>query len=53
VGQNLAERDQIDTNRNESPLVQADDAIYFDNSNFTRESQLEWALSLVRKRLNQ
>lgn len=53
VGQNLAERDQIDSNRKESPLVQAEDAIYFDNSNFTRESQLEWALGMVRKRLNQ
>jgi cytidylate kinase len=50
VQDNLIERDFIDSNRKESPLRQAEDAIVLDNSTLTREQQLEWALELVRSR---
>jgi cytidylate kinase len=50
VQDNLIERDFIDSNRKESPLRQAVDAIVLDNSALTRQEQLEWALDLVRSR---
>lgn len=42
IYQNVVDRDYQDQNRTESPLKQADDAVVLDNSNFTREEQLEW-----------
>lgn len=48
VQDNLIERDFIDSNRKESPLRQAEDAIVLDNSTLTRKEQLDWALKLVR-----
>lgn len=50
VQDNLIERDFIDSNRKESPLRQAEDAIVLDNSTLTRQEQLDWALKLVRGR---
>ena len=50
VQDNLIERDFIDSNRKESPLRQAEDAIVLDNSTLTRQEQLDWALELVRSR---
>jgi cytidylate kinase len=50
VQDNLIERDFIDSNRKESPLRQAEDAIVLDNSSLTRQEQLKWALELVRSR---
>ena len=47
VKDNLVERDFIDSNRKESPLIQAKEAILLDNSKMTREDQLQWALDLV------
>jgi cytidylate kinase len=47
VRDNLVERDFIDSNRKESPLKQAEDAIVLDNSEFTRQEQLQWVLDLV------
>lgn len=47
VRKNLELRDYIDTNREESPLRKADDAIVLDNSGLTREEQLEKVLSWV------
>ena len=47
VKDNLVERDFIDSNRKESPLVQAADAVLLDNSTMTREEQLQWVLELV------
>ncbi len=44
---NINERDHIDQNRKESPLVKPNDAIVLDNSNHTLESQLEWAMQKV------
>ena len=47
VKDNLVERDFIDSNRKESPLIQAKEAILLDNSKMTREEQLQWVLDLV------
>ncbi|WP_367753383.1 (d)CMP kinase [Flavobacterium sp. WC2430] len=47
VLKNVEERDYIDTHREDSPLVMAEDAIEIDNSHLTREEQFEVVLSLV------
>ena len=47
VLENIKERDLRDTTRNESPLYKADDAIELDNSDFTIEEQLEWAIQKI------
>ncbi|MBS1616635.1 MAG: (d)CMP kinase [Bacteroidetes bacterium] len=47
VRKNLELRDYIDTNRDESPLRKADDALILDNSSLTREEQLEKVLKWV------
>lgn len=47
VLQNVNERDYIDTHRADSPLVKADDAIELDNSNLSREAQLQRVLEWV------
>ena len=44
---NLLKRDQEDINRIESPLVKAEDAVVLDNSELTREEQLEFVLKLI------
>jgi cytidylate kinase len=49
VLKNVEERDHIDTHRDDSPLVKADDAIEIDNSALTREEQFETVLALVQK----
>ncbi|HIP31309.1 MAG TPA: (d)CMP kinase, partial [Crocinitomicaceae bacterium] len=49
VENNLTQRDFIDSNREESPLKQAKDAILIDNSKLTREEQLSLALSYFQK----
>ncbi|MCB9287209.1 MAG: (d)CMP kinase [Lewinellaceae bacterium] len=48
VRQNLRHRDHIDSTREDSPLLQAPDAVVIDNSNMAREEQLEYALELAR-----
>jgi len=48
IRKNLEERDYLDSTREESPLIQAEDAILLDNSNYTQEKQLEVALNYVR-----
>jgi cytidylate kinase len=45
---NVEERDFIDTHRDDSPLVKAEDAIEIDNSSLTKEEQFEKVLLLVR-----
>ena len=50
VKDNLLERDFIDSNRKESPLIQAHDAILLDNSNLTRADQLEWVMKILREK---
>ena len=47
VLQNVEERDYIDTHRDNSPLVLAEDAIEIDNSHLTRDEQFEIVLGLV------
>ena len=46
---NVLERDQIDSSRSVSPLKQAKDALLLDNSDITREEQLEWVLKKVKE----
>ena len=45
---NIEERDFIDTHREDSPLVQAEDAILFDNSNLSREEQFNSLLNICK-----
>lgn len=47
VLKNVVERDYIDTHREDSPLVIADDAIEIDNSYLTREEQFAAVFELV------
>lgn len=47
VRQNLAERDHLDSTRLESPLIQVADALVLDNSQLTKEEQLDWVLAKV------
>ena len=48
VLQNVEERDYIDTHRDDSPLVKADDAIEIDNSSLSKKEQFEIVLQLVK-----
>ena len=50
VRENLTERDYIDSNRKESPLTCADDAIVVDNSHMTREEQFEFVYNKVMEK---
>lgn len=49
VYDNLVQRDELDTTRAESPLIQTKDAIVIDTSHLTREEQLELAFNLYKK----
>ena len=51
VRQNLQHRDRIDSTREDSPLIQTDDAILIDNSLMTKEEQLLLALKLAEERI--
>jgi cytidylate kinase len=53
ISENLQHRDLIDTTREHSPLKQADDALVLDNSNMSREVQLDIALQWAQERINQ
>ena len=50
VLQNLKERDYIDSTREESPLLKAEDALVLDNSELSRDEQLEILKSWVEER---
>ena len=52
VHANLAERDHIDSTRDQGPLKQAEDAVVIDNSDLSIEQQFEHMMSLVQERLN-
>lgn len=52
VFNNVVERDRIDTTREDSPLVKAEDAIEIDNSDLSRENQLETVLQLAQDKIN-
>ena len=49
VKKNLTERDYIDSNRADSPLRQAEDAVVLDNTDLTREEQLVMAVKWARE----
>jgi len=51
VQKNLEMRDYIDSNREVSPLRQAEDAIVLNNSNLTMEDQLKIAQKWVKERI--
>lgn len=51
VENNLINRDKIDSGRADSPLAKADDAILLDNSNLTKDEQLERVLNLAKEKL--
>ena len=51
VLENVQERDYIDTHREDSPLVKADDAIEINNSTLTKEEQFNLVLKLVEERV--
>lgn len=48
---NLKTRDHIDTHRAESPLMQAKDAIYIDNSMMTLDEQVELVVRLADEQI--
>lgn len=48
VKANLLERDYLDENRNDSPLVKAKDAVIIDNTNLSADEQLILSLKLIR-----
>lgn len=48
---NVEERDYIDSHREVSPLRQAEDALVLDNSDLTRQQQLDWLIAHFNKRI--
>lgn len=50
--ENVLERDRIDSTREVSPLRKADDAVVLDNSDMTREEQLDWVMKRVEEAMN-
>ncbi|MDA8595028.1 (d)CMP kinase [Flavobacteriaceae bacterium] len=49
---NVEQRDALDSSRKDSPLVQADDAILYDNSKKTREDQFQDILALAKSKIS-
>lgn len=52
VMENLKARDEMDSTRKESPLIQTPDAVVLDNSNLTPEEQLNMCIEWVQKIIN-
>ena len=50
--ENVTSRDHIDTTRDDSPLVKADDAIEIDNSDMNVDQTYAVAMRYVKERLN-
>lgn len=50
VLKNVEERDFIDSNREDSPLKKAEDAVLIDNSTLTKEEQFTYILKLVKEK---
>lgn len=46
---NVQERDYIDSHREVAPLRQAEDALLLDNSELTREEQMQWLLDTFKR----
>ncbi|MFH0757527.1 MAG: (d)CMP kinase [Bacteroidota bacterium] len=49
VRQNILKRDHIDSTREDSPLIQAEDAIVLDNSDMTVDQQMEWFMDIYQR----
>lgn len=47
--ENVLQRDHLDQTREISPLRKADDAMLLDNSNLTREEQMNWLIEQFNK----
>lgn len=47
--ENVLQRDHLDQTREVSPLKKADDALLLDNSNLTREEQMNWLIEVFNK----
>ena len=52
VLKNVQERDYIDSHREDSPLVKAEDAIEIDNSSMGLKEQFEYIINLVNRTIN-
>lgn len=52
VLKNLQERDYLDSHREVSPLVQADDAIVLDNTTMTFDDQMEWLGAILKEKFH-
>lgn len=52
VLKNVVERDKIDSTREDSPLIVAENAVMIDNSNLTKEEQFNLILDLAYKAIN-
>ncbi|MAO32412.1 MAG: cytidylate kinase [Crocinitomicaceae bacterium] len=52
VESNLTQRDKIDSSRKESPLIKVKEAIEINNSNLSKEEQLELALKIVQETID-
>jgi CMP/dCMP kinase len=50
VFENIQERDTLDTNRKDSPLTQATDAVLIDNTTLSKEAQFKLVLDLVEQK---
>ncbi|MBS2213715.1 (d)CMP kinase [Carboxylicivirga mesophila] len=48
--ENVKQRDYLDSTREESPLIQAEDAVVLDNSHLNKEEQLEWIIKVLKER---
>lgn len=53
VYNNLQKRDHLDTTRDDSPLVKADDAIVIDNTHLSKETQFAMAMEWVKQKMQQ
>lgn len=49
--ENVLQRDHIDQTRAVSPLKRAEDALLLDNSNLTREEQMDWLIKEFNKKI--
>ena len=52
IYKNVTERDYVDSNREDSPLRKASDAIEIDNSHLSKEEQLEKVLQIIQEKIN-
>ena len=53
VLKNVVDRDHMDTTREDSPLVMAEDAIEIDNSYLTREEQFDIIFALAKEKIEE